>query len=79
MQDDPEDPRLNPVMQRIYFEYVDSHGYPNGQPTWDELLEQAKTDHRAKDHASVFTAMAVGVLEVIDYLAEKGVTGQKSG
>lgn len=64
-----EDPRLDPVMRRIWFEMVDIQGYPNGMPTWNELLEQAKTDRGAKMEVILVANIAQGVLEVVDHLA----------
>lgn len=69
-----EDPRLDPVMRRIWFEMVDIQGYPNGMPTWDELLELAKKDGHFKREVILVASIALGALEVVDHLAGAGKT-----
>jgi len=54
-----EDKLIEDVAKRIYFEYVDMQGYPNGLPTWSEM-----TDERRKEE---LRAMARGAIEVVRY------------
>ena len=56
------------VAKRIYFEFVDAQGYPNGQRTWGELIEAAaKGDQTAHWELTAYRSMALGAIQVIEH------------
>lgn len=53
---------IEKLAQRLYFEFMDSHGYPNGMPRWDEM----NTANQA-----VWLCMARAAVSVVqDHLAQ---------
>lgn len=51
------------VARRMWFESCDCDGWPNGRPTWDEMV--AMTDPQFQRTVYEFRAMASGAIAVI--------------
>lgn len=61
--------RVEMVAARMWFEYCDSLGWPNGQPTWEELCSFSGPEvRRMIAHRELIRAQAAAALSVLDRL-----------
>lgn len=51
------------VARAMWFDHVDRQGYPNGLPTWDEMLENGGWMHEVEDTRSNASAAITAVLD----------------
>lgn len=50
------------IAKRIWFEYVDDQGYPNGLPTWDEMAKSS--DYNTQRHVKLMLVQATEALRI---------------
>lgn len=66
------DDECEAVARRLWFEFVDSLGYPNGQPTWDEMSAWPADD--PDNRCAEYLRLAAAAIDTLAYYKAQKAT-----